>query len=126
MKSLLACAIIIGLVILGPAPASICSLLSSMAGECATPASRTHCDDMDMATPSGPTVAAPSSSCCLSSQAPLPESRNETAKITVHQDLGSAPQIVYAETDFNEAQSDQVPQVSSSPPLQPLLCTFLI
>jgi hypothetical protein len=104
MKRIAILAIVIGLVVLGPAPTSVCSLLSALAGECATPATGSHCDNMDMAVPAGPTVAASSASCCAMSQAPVPESRKDAAKINLHEEFGPAPSLVVGEVCSDEAE----------------------
>jgi hypothetical protein len=125
VRRLVNCAVVIGLVVLGPAPTSICSLLSPLVGECTTAASEVQCASMGMNVPSGPTVAASSASCCVISQAPLPESRNEASKLTLHEDLGS-PQAVVVKTHSSQVGPPDVPQIFSPPPLRSLLCTFLI
>lgn len=126
MKRLLTCVIVFGLAVLGPAPSSVCSLLSSIVGECASADTQARCDQMNMNVPPAQTVAARSEPCCLISQAPLPESRNEAPKISLQNELGVVPTPVIGVFRFHDARSSDAPEDLSPPPLQSLLCTFLI
>ena len=131
VRRLVSCAVAIGLIVLG-SPTCVCSLLFSRAVERATASSEVHCTNMNMnarttqlTSASGPTIAACSASCCVISQAPLSESRNDASRITLHQGLSSAPPTIVVKIHSSESGLTEV-QVFSSPPLRSLLCTFLI
>jgi hypothetical protein len=132
VRRLVSCAVAIGLIVLG-SPTCLCSLLFSRTVERATAASEVRCTTMNMSAPttqlagaSRPTIAAGSASCCVISQAPLSESRNDASRITLHQDLRSAPQAIIVKIHSSESGFMEVPHVFASPPLRSLLCTFLI
>lgn len=128
MTRLLACAIAIGLVVFGPAPLSVCSLLFSATTDCTTPNTHSKCDkmDMDMGTLPVETVCAQSQSCCAISQAPLPESRNNASKISPEEQLVADPTPSNVELQLVHGGINYVPVDVSPPPLRSLLCTFLI
>jgi hypothetical protein len=127
VKSFLIFAITCGLLLMRPGPMSVCSLLSSMTGECAAADTHARCENMEMDMPAGQMVAARFASCCATLQAPLPELQHGTATTSLQQ-APTASVVGIAETmRFDEAASMNIPQVDSSPPpLQTLLCTFLI
>jgi len=133
VRRFVSCVVVIGLVVLGLAPNCVCSLFYPMAVERTTAASEMHCASMGMNAPtaqlasaSGSTIAACPASCCTISQAPLSESRNDASKVTLHQDLRSAPQAIVMKTHSSKGRLTEVPRVLSSHPLRSLLCTFLI
>jgi len=76
--------------------------------------------------PDGPSVSAASKACCVISEAPLPEVQSSAGNLPVMAgsalDSSAAPEIVRPE----DTRPLDKPQDFSSPPLQPLLCTFLI
>jgi hypothetical protein len=126
MKRLTMCAIVFGLTVLGPAPFSVCSLLSSVAGDCAASGAQVNCDKMDMSTAPAQTIGARSVSCCAMSQAPLPESRKEASKISPQEEPVAVPAMMVGVINFEDARGLDVPQDVSPGPQQSLLCTFLI
>ena len=126
VKRLLSCVLVFGLVLLAPSPGSLCALLSSVPGECATPETQSQCENMDMGIPPVQSITTQTASCCTVSQAPLPESKSELAKssaqVPAENLLSRTAEII--ERDDTHTTPDL--QDTSPPPLQSLLCTFLI
>ena len=126
VKRLLISALVLGLTILAPGPTSLCALASSFVTECASPDTQTQCDQMDMGAPSGPVLAAQTASCCSMTQAPLPQARHELSSPAPEPASASLAPLS-AETVILKNQTlVEVPKELSPPPLQPVLCTFLI
>lgn len=126
MKRLFICVLVIGLIIVGPSPLSICALLSSAVSDCVSPETRSQCDKMDMGDHPTPTVTSLSNYCCAISQAPLPESKTQVSKTTVKLELVLA---LTSATDVEKSErvrTRNLFQELSPPPLRSLLCTFLI
>gem|GEM_PF-2021263 len=126
MRRILSFFIALGLVGLGPLPLSACALIYSQPSECATPQTETHCDQMGMDQAERPSVSAASKTCCAISEAPLPEAQSNAGNLPATAgsalDSSATPEVVrLANTRLLDAHHD-----FSSPPLQPLLCTFLI
>lgn len=126
MRRILSFFIALGLVGLGPLPLSACALIYSQPSECATPQTETHCERMGMEQTERPSVLPASKTCCVISEAPVPEAQSNAGQLQVTAgsalDANSAPVIVRLESK----QPVEALQDFSSPPLQPLLCTFLI
>ena len=126
VNRLLICVLVLGLILLGPTPASLCALASSLVSECASPETQTQCDQMDMGTPTSPVLTAHTASCCTMSHPPLPETKSAPSGVASQQEPTSisllAIEVVNSEHDpFVDIQQD-----CSPPPLQSLLCIFLI
>lgn len=126
MKSFATCALILGLLVSGQSPMSLCALASHLVTECASPETQSDCDRMDMSTESAPKVTAPAASCCVASHAPLPEAKNELSVPTGESDLATVTISPAEVLSFETKNLSDVPRDVSPPPLQPLLCTFLI
>lgn len=126
MKPFLTYALIVGLMISAPGPMSLCALASHLVTECASPQTQSECDRMDMGTESTPSVTAPAASCCVASRAPLPEVKNELSGPTGESDLAAVTIRAAELISFETKNHSAVPLDVSPPPLQPLLCTFLI
>lgn len=126
MRRILSFFIALGLIGLGPLPLSACALIYSQASECGTPQTETHCERMGMDQAEGPSVSPASKTCCVISEAPLPEEQSSAGNLPATAgsapDSSAVPEIVRLE---NARPLDEL-QDFSSPPLQPLLCTFLI
>ncbi len=72
------------------------------------------------------TISAPTNTCCLVSQAPLPESKFEASK-TTFVELEAAPAVSSANDSLASEHTSHVSsQVLSPPPRQSFLCTFQI
>jgi hypothetical protein len=126
MRRILSFFIALGLVGLGPLPLSACALIYSQPSECATPQTETHCERMGMEQAERLSVSPGSKTCCVLSEAPLPEAQSNAGELQATAgsalDASSAPLIVR----HGSKQPVEALQDFSSPPLQTLLCTFLI
>jgi hypothetical protein len=111
---------------LGPVPLSACALFSAKPAECATPKTQTRCDRMNMDEVGTRAVASASTSCCHVAQAPLPEPQYKSYDLS----LSAVPSVIRGALLEPPAAGNQGPAVDvqdpSPPPLQSLLCTFLI
>lgn len=76
--------------------------------------------------PSAPVMAASTPSCCTMSQAPLPEAKVAPAALTLEDGSALISVLAFEVVDLENAGLVDVPPDTSSPPLQPFLCTFLI
>jgi hypothetical protein len=118
-------ALALSLVGLGTGPLSACALFSSQPAECATPNTQSQCDKMNMDESGTQLVPAPDTSCCSISQAPISQSQFKgsdlslAVPVTVLDPTGDAPFI-------RPLQHVAIVQYLSPPPLQSLLCIFLI
>jgi hypothetical protein len=111
---------------LGPVPASACALFSSKSAECATPAIQSRCDQMDMESDGAKLSPTPDTSCCSVSNAPIPVSQQKANGIA----LSSSPAIIVESMSViprcEREAGIEFSEDYSPPPLQSLLCTFLI
>jgi hypothetical protein len=104
---------------------SACALFSSKLADCSAPKTESRCDKMNMGDDGPPVVIALDQSCCFVSQAPLSESRFEASALSLVTPLAvsvpteTAPRV-------HQMPSVLLLQDLSPPPLQSLLCTFLI
>lgn len=128
MRRLLSLLVALGLAGLGTVPLSACALAHSRASECAAPQTKTHCERMGMEHAKQPqvTIAKSSKSCCTISQAPLPEAQTWAGSFAVAAPLTFAPSAVAATRPAESAWFPEIARDSSPPPLQSVLCTFLI
>lgn len=126
MRKILSFLVALGLAVIG-LPVSACALAHSHARECATPQTKRNCERMGMGHAEGPpvSVANSSKSCCSISQAPAPETRTWAGSFSVAAVPALASNIFVVAVPFEILRSRAVNQ-DSSPPLQPVLCTFLI
>lgn len=125
MMRLLAIVLGFSLLVLGPVPLSACALFSSKLAECATPETQSRCDQMDMGEGGSSIAAAPDTSCCYTSNAPLSESQYKAPDLS----LAEAPVGLGTTWEFPRVEEQgpaDVVQDLSPPRLQSLLCTFLI
>jgi len=126
MRRALIFGLALSLVGLVPVPVSACALFSARPAECATPQTESQCDQMN-ADASGPQLAAaPSTSCCVVSRAPLPESQTKPTEFSLSPTHAVLPDRTW---DLPGSDNEGLPDVArdvSPPSLQPLLCTFLI
>jgi hypothetical protein len=81
---------------------------------------------MDMGSDPALSMAARGASCCVKSQAPLPESNTETSKTAVPENATTSFVPTYDFVNSEKAFSEPGSADLSPPPLQSLLCTFLI
>ncbi len=110
---------------LGTGSLSACALLTSQLAECATPQTRSQCDQMNMDESGTQLVAAPDTSCCLVSKAPIPQLQSKAADLSL-----AAPDSVLDPAGDTLRIQRLLPvlivQELSPPSVQSLLCTFLI
>lgn len=126
MKRVLTYTLILGLVVVGANPLSLCAIVSSAVNDCVSPETRPQCDKMDMGEHPAATVTSRSNSCCAVPQAPLPESKTELSKTVVKLELAAALTSATYVAKSEHLRTPSVPQELSPPPLRSLLCTFLI
>ncbi len=128
MRRILSLLIALGLAGLGPLPVSACALVYSQPSECATPQTQTNCTRMGMDQAEKPpvSVSPASKSCCVISEAPLPEAQTWAGSFSVAAVPAVASSVVVAAQPVESDWSRDVEQDLSPPPSQSLLCTFLI
>jgi len=106
-------------------PLSTCALLSSKMAECAEATTPSPCDQMYAPSAGTQLSRGSDKSCCVASQAPLPELQFKRVEvgpavtIAVSQDTLAVPSVRPHSTLL-------VVENSSPPSFQSLLCTFLI
>ncbi len=115
----------LSLVGLGTGPLSACALLTSQLAECATPQTRSQCDQMNMGESGTQRVAAPDTSCCFVSKAPIPQLQSKAVNLSL-----AAP-VAVLDAAGDTPRTQRLPpgvtvQDLSPPSVQSLLCTFLI
>jgi len=71
-------------------------------------------------------VAASETSCCYLSNAPLPESQYKASELSLKTSPVAVLDTTWQPPPVEEERPADVTQDLSPPPLQPLLCTFLI
>lgn len=118
--------IALGMAGVGSAPLTACALFSSPLTECVTPKTESRCGQMEMDETAVSSVAPQDASCCTITQAPLPEAQSIASGVS----LGAVTSLSLGfPGSLSPAQgaprSEVVPDLSP-PPLQSLLCTFLI
>ena len=126
VKKLLSFAIVIGLILVGSSPMSLCALASSLTADCASMDKPSPCDQMDMPTHPSQTWRIGTISCCALSQVPLPEAKHELSSPGPEQELAVVP-VLSGQVTHTEGQArTNVLRDLSPPPQQSLLCTFLL
>ena len=115
----------VSLVGLGPVPLSACALLTSKLAECATPKAQSQCDQMNMNEIGTQLVAASDTSCCVVSNAPVPQLQYKASNLSL-----AAP-IAVLDLTIETPHTRHLPLVLivqdiSPPSVQSLLCTLLI
>lgn len=118
----------LGLAGFGPSPVSACALLHSHANECAIPPAMTDCERMGTVQPEQPpvTVSNAAQNCCAIANAPSPEAQTWAGSFAVATAPALASNIIVRTPPVASPWSPGVPQTSSPPPAQSLLCIFLI
>ena len=126
MRRAIILGIMFGLVGLSLVPLSACALFSSKLAECASPKTQSRCDQMNMDESGIQLVAAPDTSCCLASNAPLPESQYKASDLSLTWGFETVPDPMGDRPRVQQLPPVLLEQDLSPPPLQSLLCTFLI
>lgn len=121
--------VLIGLVLsviaAGLMPFSACALLSSKMAECSEPKAQSPCDQMHHQNTGTQLTRSSDKSCCVASQAPLPELR--------FRGVEAGPAVIVAANENTLVVPSTRPcntlivvEYPSPPSFQSLLCTFLI
>jgi hypothetical protein len=125
MRRVLILGLALSLFAAGLAPLSACALLSSKMAECAEATTQSPCDQMYPHSAGYQFSKGSDKSCCVTSQAPLPELQFKGVEV--------APAVTAAVPDSTLALPSVRPyskllvgENSSPPSFQSLLCTFLI
>ena len=128
MRKILSLLVALGLAGLGPLPVSACAVMHAQASECATPQTKTECEHMGMehAEKLPVSVSHSGGTCCRVSEAPTPETQNRAGSFAVATPPALTSGTVVATQPVECAWSPQIAKDSSPPPLQSLLCIFLI
>lgn len=128
IRRIVALMVALGVAGLGPLQASACTMLHGRPSECATATTKTDCERMGMnrTEKSSLTVSSPTKSCCAISQAPLPEARTWAGSFAVAAPHALDSNVVAAVPSLERKWSSGIGGDFSPPPLQPVLCTFLI
>lgn len=124
MRRALILGLALSIIAAGLMPLSVCALLSSKMAECAETTAQSACDQMHPHSGGTQFFKGFDRSCCVSSQAPLPELQLKAAavgpvSIAVYHDTLAVPSVRRYSTLL-------VVENPSPPSLQSLLCTFLI
>src|SRR5690242_17919979 len=125
MRRLLTLALSLSLTGVGPLPLSLCAIFSSKLAECATPKTPSPCDTMNMGDNST-RLLAPNAPCCNLDQAPTAARQRQFSQPSL---ATSAVLIVSSARMLPRIEGTwptDIEQYLSPPPLQSLLCTFLI
>jgi hypothetical protein len=126
VKRLLSFTIVIGLILVGPSPVSLCALASSLAADCESMDKPSPCGQLDMPMQPSETWKVQMVACCAISQSPLPEAKNDLSSPGPEQDPATVS-ILSAEATHAERHAlADVLRDPSPPPKQSLLCTFLL
>ena len=128
MQRALSFIVALGLAGLGLLPVSVCAIAHSQLGDCGTPQTKTDCERMGMYHADRPGVKglAGSKECCVVSEAPAPEARTWAGSFAVAAPPAFVFSLVVTTQPVQSAWLPEIPTNSSPPPLQTLLCIFLI
>lgn len=128
VRRIFALMVALGVASLGPLQASACAMLHGQPSGCANATTKTDCERMGMRGTEKPTftVSNRAKSCCAISQAPLPEAQAWAGSFAVAALPALSTDVVVATQPIESACSPDIARDSSPPPLQSLLCTFLI
>jgi hypothetical protein len=125
MRGVIILGLVLSVIAAGLGPLSACALLSSKMAECADTKVQSPCDQMHHKSAGTQFTQSSDSSCCVTSQAPLPELQFKGVEAT--------PSVLVADTRntlvvLSTRPSDTllVVEYPSPPSFQSLLCTFLI
>jgi hypothetical protein len=111
---------------LGPLPLSACAWLSSGWVECKTPKTPTPCESMSMDECAAQSGVSLNSSCCVASNAHSPESWLQPSDTSPLLAPALASSLVCDVPRIARLAPVVPVQSAAPPPLQSLLCTFLI
>jgi hypothetical protein len=109
----------------GLMPLSACALLSSKKAECAEPTAQSPCDQMHPHSAGTQLSTGSDKSCCVTSQAPLPELQFKGVEAGPSVTM-AVPLYTLAIPSLRPYSTLLVVENPSPPSFQSLLCTFLI
>src|SRR5271157_1748947 len=125
MRKALILGLALSIIAAGLMPLSVCASLSSKMVECAEPKAQSPCDQMHHPSTGTQLTRSSDKSCCVASQAPLPELQFKGVE--------AGPVVIVAATQNKLVVPSTRPyntllvvEYPSPPSFQSLLCTFLI
>ena len=125
LRRIIAIGSFLGLLALEPGLFSLCALAANLPADCATPATRMACDQMNAARPDTQISAQARAECCRFSSEPVPEAQGKASAPSL--ELLKNDVVILSLTAACGAPRESNAPVDPSPPdLLPLLCTFLI
>ena len=116
---------LLGLLAVEPGLFSLCALAANLHGDCATPATRMACDQMNAAQPDTQISAQARAECCRFSSEPVPEAPGK-ASAPSWELLKNDVVILPLTAACGAPRESNAPVDPPPPDLLPLLCTFLI
>ncbi len=109
----------------GLVPLSACALFSSRIAECAEVTAQSPCDQMHPHSAGAQFSRGSDKSCCITSQAPLPELQFKASEVGPAVTI-AVPQVTLAVPSTRPYSTLLLVGNPSPPSFQSLLCTFLI
>ena len=125
MRRLLTLALSLSLTGVGPVPLSLCAIFSSKLAECSTPKTQSSCDTMNMGD-NGTRLAARYSSCCNLDNAPVAARQHQFSQPSLTTSAAVIISSAWMLPRIERTWPTDIERYVSPPPLQSLLCTFLI
>lgn len=125
MRKVLILALALSVFSSGLVPLSACALLSSKTAECAQPTAQSQCDQMYAHNAGIQLSRGSDKSCCVNSQAPLPELQFKGVEVGPAVSI-AVPQDELVLPSARPYSTQLVVENASPPSFQSLLCTFLI
>ncbi len=126
LRGIVAIGSLLGLLALEPGALSLCAILTQSFTECATPATKTACDQMNAAQTEAQLNAQARTECCQLSAAPIPEAQGKASAPSQELLKDDVVLLSLPTADGVPRESSALPVDTSPPDLLPLLCTFLI
>ena len=111
---------------LGPVPLSACAIVSSRMAECATLERQSECNQMSTHEGIMNGAGTPNGSCCSLSADPVPATRHKPFEASLADDAALFVEVTRELPNRREQRPVQIEHTLSPPPLQSLLCIFLI
>ena len=125
MRRLLTLALSLSLTGVGPLPLSLCAIFSSKLAECATPKTPSPCDTMNMGD-NGTSLTAPNGPCCSLDNAPVAARQHQFSQPSLTTSAVVMVSSAWMLPRIERTWPTEIERYISPPPLESLLCTFLI
>jgi|SRR5690242_1564625 len=125
MRRMLTLVLSVSLTGVGPVPLSLCAIFSSKLAECSTPTAQSPCDSMNMGE-SGTAVVAPTGPCCNLDNAPVATRQHQFAQPLLTNSVALPVLSAVTLPGIERTWPNHIEESVSPPPLQSLLCTFLV